>query len=955
MDEPDPSTPRSADERTQQWPPNQAEALLQDSASVLPNGTRLGEFELLSLIGEGGFGIVYLAEDHSLARRVALKEYMPSALAARTADLSVQVKSERYRETFAAGLVTFINEARLLASFDHPALAKVYRFWEANGTAYLVMPYYQGRTLRDALRDPRTTVDEPWLLGLLGPLTEALLVLHAEQCYHRDIAPDNVMMLASTEKPLLMDFGAARRVIGDITQALTVILKPGYAPVEQYAEIPGIKQGPWTDVYALAAVVHYAITGKTPPPSVGRLLNDTYVPLAEAAAGRFSAGFLAAIDRALAVRPERRTQTVAELRRALGLPEPASVQQAVSAGKLLPDDFDPFAAPAVLPPAQAVGQAQPATPADPFADVLAVTDDSRTLLKPSPGRRLPDAFAGSRPPSSDHTQFIAPARSSGSRAGFEARLVVTASTDLRAVGRSVVHRDQRLEIGRECEGLQIADPECSRRHAAIDLTAEGYRVIDLESLNATYVNGRRLAPGVAAPLLFGSTIRIGSTLLTFAQSSELQADLSGGELAGRYRLHERLRTSPKGAIYRATIKDSDIPVALKILAQQASSVQDYRAMFEAEAKIAKQLRHPHICELRDYGHGTLVAGGSRIEVSYLCYSLLAGGNLDDRLVAGRLPTADEALQWIAHVADALDHAHAQGVVHGNVKPTAICYSDAGHVYVTDFAIAEQGAGVLLGAPAYMAPEQWAGAESTARTDQYSLAALGYVLLTGTRPFEGQEDPRIRERNFRRGPEPAHLEAERSGKPRLPPAVSGVLGRALSVEPAARYDSVGEFARRLREAMNQVAVAANATEVFISYQREKSSAWALMIQKELRDRHQIRAFVDSRRFDGAVQFPEKIERAVRECSVFVCLLASNTLQSTWVRREIGAAYEARRPMIPVFQESFKRQAAVPDDPAVHALLQYDGLELLDRRNIHIQHTMNDLVHQIQLTLEGRKPG
>jgi len=121
---------------------------------------------------------------------------------------------------------------------------------------------------------------------------------------------------------------------------------------------------------------------------------------------------------------------------------------------------------------------------------------------------------------------------------------------------------------------------------------------------------------------------------------------------------------------------------------------------------------------------------------------------------------------------------------------------------------------------------------------------------------------------------------------------------------------------------------------------------------LRDKHQIKAFVDSRRFDGAVRFPEKIERAVRECEVFVCLLSSTTLKSRWVREEIRVAHEAQRPMIPIFQESFKRHASLPDDPAVHALMQYDGLELLDRRNIHIHHTINDLVHQIRLTLDSR---
>ena len=351
----------AADDRTLM--PGQAAPLVasHDMGNGLPVGTMLGEFELTALLGEGGFGIVYLAQDHSLQRRVALKEYMPSVLAARAGASQVQVKSERHRETFEAGRKSFINEARLLAQFDHASLVKVYRFWEANGTAYMVMPFYEGKTLKDQLKELGSPPTEAWLRTLLNPLTEALAVIHREQCYHRDIAPDNVMMLAGSNRPLLLDFGAARRVIGDMTQALTVILKPGYAPVEQYAEIPGMKQGPWTDLYALAAVVHFAIVGKTPPPSVGRLLSDTYVPLAQAAAGRYSPAFLQAIDHALAVKPEERTQNIEQLRHEMGLdhagPPPAAVPAAGAAAPLR------AAAPGPAPVGQAVAEPARKNPA----------------------------------------------------------------------------------------------------------------------------------------------------------------------------------------------------------------------------------------------------------------------------------------------------------------------------------------------------------------------------------------------------------------------------------------------------------------------------------------------------------------------------------------------------------------------------------------------------------------
>ena len=290
---------------------------LPSTSNALPIGTRLFEFEITGLIGEGGFGIVYRAYDQSLQREVALKEYMPSALAARKG-WNVAARSDAYAAAFAAGLRSFVNEAHLLAMFDHPSLVKVYRFWEENGTAYIVMPRYEGITLKAALRSLGHPPDEAWLKDLLRPLLDALELIHSQHCFHRDIAPDNILILKQG-RPLLLDFGAARQAIGDLTHALTAILKPGYAPLEQYAEVPSMKQGAWTDIYALASVVYFAITGQAPMPSVGRVVSDTLEPLASVAAGRYSDRFLRAIDKALAVRPEDRPQDVAELVALMGL------------------------------------------------------------------------------------------------------------------------------------------------------------------------------------------------------------------------------------------------------------------------------------------------------------------------------------------------------------------------------------------------------------------------------------------------------------------------------------------------------------------------------------------------------------------------------------------------------------------------------------------------------------
>jgi serine/threonine protein kinase len=291
------------------------------SDNCLDIGTRVAEFEITGIVGEGGFGIVYLAFDHSLQRNIALKEYMPPALAGRSTDKMIAVRSKRHQETFEAGLKSFINEARLLAQFDHPALIKVHRFWEQNNTAYMAMRFYEGRTLKDILKDEPEIATEAWWKSILRPILGALDVLYAVQILHRDISPENIMIQPSGE-PVLLDFGAARQLIQNMAQALTVILKPGFAPIEQYADDSSMQQGPWTDIYALAAVVYSGIARKTPPASVARLIKDPMEPLTPEDYPGYSRQFLFAISKGLAVRPEDRPQSIAEFSQLLGLDKP---------------------------------------------------------------------------------------------------------------------------------------------------------------------------------------------------------------------------------------------------------------------------------------------------------------------------------------------------------------------------------------------------------------------------------------------------------------------------------------------------------------------------------------------------------------------------------------------------------------------------------------------------------
>lgn len=286
--------------------------------NCLPKGTRLADFEIIGVIGEGGFGIVYFAFDRSLRRMVAIKEYMPGAFAGRGPDKKVVVRSQRHRETFTIGLKSFIKEARLLAQFDHPALIKVYRFWEQNNTAYMAMRYYEGRTLKSVVQNSPAQVTEAWLKSMLKPMLEALDAMYRVQILHRDISPDNIMIQKSGEA-VLLDFGAARQIIGDMTHSLTVILKPGYAPIEQYADDAMMKQGPWTDIYSLSAVIYFAIVKSAPPTSVARMIKDPIACLQEGEYSGFSKDFLAAIDKGLAVKPDDRPQSIEEFRKLLDL------------------------------------------------------------------------------------------------------------------------------------------------------------------------------------------------------------------------------------------------------------------------------------------------------------------------------------------------------------------------------------------------------------------------------------------------------------------------------------------------------------------------------------------------------------------------------------------------------------------------------------------------------------
>jgi len=279
--------------------------------NALPQGFELEGYRVEQVLGTGGFGITYRAAERSIKRQVAIKEYLPRTLAVRDGDsASVRPVSNDDTGDFDYGLERFRDEAQTLVSLRHPNIVQVLKFFEANGTAYLVMDFVDGESLGGILKR-HGTLTEDELHEVLAPLLEGIEYIHKAGFLHRDIKPDNIY-IRYDGTPVMLDFGSARQALGQKSKTLTAIVTGGYAPFEQYTT--GRGQGPWSDIYAMGATLYRASAGVSPPEATDRIMDDKYVPAGEAAEGVFSETFLAAVDAALAVRPADRPQTVADWR-----------------------------------------------------------------------------------------------------------------------------------------------------------------------------------------------------------------------------------------------------------------------------------------------------------------------------------------------------------------------------------------------------------------------------------------------------------------------------------------------------------------------------------------------------------------------------------------------------------------------------------------------------------------
>ena len=360
-------------------------------ARALPAGTWLDEFELGEIIGEGSTTIVYAATDRGRAIPVTIAEYMPARLAQRNHEAQVTPRTSAQADAFAKGLKAFINETRTLARCNHPSLVRIVRLWEANGTAYRVMPRYPARRLLEVRLGMNEPPDEEAVRALLDPLLGALGVFHQAGGGHGRVTPSNTLLL-DDNRPLLLCPGAAGRAIaGDRIDVLMTSTEPSFAPIEQMVESTDIPLRPSVDLYALAGVARYWISGQLPAPVFGGTDSPRREKLADMVERlrltwpqlRYSAALLDALDSALSIYPAERPQSVAQMRARLGT-APATAGPVRAASTAAPTLNETVPASPAPPSQPTLDDAVPASPAPAPQPALNDTVPSSPAPAPQP-------------------------------------------------------------------------------------------------------------------------------------------------------------------------------------------------------------------------------------------------------------------------------------------------------------------------------------------------------------------------------------------------------------------------------------------------------------------------------------------------------------------------------------------------------------------------------------------
>ncbi|MBD2802635.1 protein kinase [Xenorhabdus sp. M] len=280
----------------------------------LPIGYCFNEFEIETIIGKGESGVVYRAWDHRLKCMVAIKEYIPSSLVTRGRDLELKLRRKDFQEKFQNGLTSFARGAHVMSCFQHPCLPFFRSFWQKNHTAYIARSFYNGITLKKLLATQAETINQRWICRFLYSLLDAINMIHHSDYLHGNIALDNIL-IQENEIPILLGLGSARKLTDHFPNEPDVTLRSGFTPLEQYTTHDDRQQqkGPWTDIYALGAILHTLIAGTPPPVSIVRNIEDHYQPLVERRPAGYSLSFLHAIDCALAIQPAERPASIPQL------------------------------------------------------------------------------------------------------------------------------------------------------------------------------------------------------------------------------------------------------------------------------------------------------------------------------------------------------------------------------------------------------------------------------------------------------------------------------------------------------------------------------------------------------------------------------------------------------------------------------------------------------------------
>lgn len=368
---------------------------------ALPDGTELvGDYRIERVLGAGGFGITYLADELALHRRVTIKEYFPSDFAARANSIDASPRSQDSAGDYRWGLDRFIEEAQTLAKFNHPHIVRVYRYFRANNTAYMVLHFEEGQSLKGWLKGLGRAPRQKELDQILDPLLQALQLIHAADFLHRDIAPDNII-IRKDGTPVLIDFGSARREMASHSKTVSALVKPGYSPYEQYAETSR-QQGPWTDIYALGATLYHAVTGRRPPDAPSRMIGDDYVPAGDAALSSYRGRFLRAIDSALTLNVDARPRSIQSWRsELLGADEKPAARGWLSRGRgskpKAAEDRNPNADAGARPPASPIKEPAAGSKQKPLAEALAGVAVETEADQPAPGAGADQPAAPSAP------------------------------------------------------------------------------------------------------------------------------------------------------------------------------------------------------------------------------------------------------------------------------------------------------------------------------------------------------------------------------------------------------------------------------------------------------------------------------------------------------------------------------------------------------------------------------